>query len=72
MWLMNWIKAYGAKKLIVEMDVLEPLLADRLKEAQEKFGAIPPKEFSKQLVDEIQIHMCQWIGVDPDEILKEK
>lgn len=69
MWLMNWIKTYGAKKLILEMDALEPLLAAKLKEAQQRFGAIPPENFSKILVDEIQVKMCEIIGVDPNEVL---
>lgn len=67
-WLLNWIKVYGAKKLILEMDSLEPLLALKLREAQEKFGKIPPEEFAKTLVDEIQVRMCQVVNVDPKEI----
>ena len=70
MFLITWLKTYGAKKLIKEMDQLEPLLASKLREAQEKFGKIPPDEFAKVLVDEIQIKMCNVVGVDPVEVLK--
>ncbi len=66
----NWLKTYGAKKVIKEMDQLEPFLALKIREAQSKFGAIPPEEFSKVLVDEIQVKLCHIVGVDPLEVLK--
>lgn len=66
-WIINWLKSYGAKKLIGELDLLEPMIASKLKEAQEKFGKIPPEEFAKILVDEIQYKLCDVCGVKPED-----
>ena len=68
-WLLSWLKAYGAKKLIRELDMLNPIIEAKLTEAQQKFGKIPPKEFAVTLVDEIQTKLCEWAGVDPKEVV---
>lgn len=67
-WLFNWIKKAGAKSLIKELDYLEPIIATKLLEAQKKFGEIPPQQFAKELIDEIQRRLCSSFGVDPTEI----
>jgi F0F1-type ATP synthase membrane subunit b/b' len=67
-WLFGWIKRFGAKKIILAMDELEPVIAEKLTEAQKKFGSIPPKEFAKTLVDDIQRKLCAKLGVDPKEV----
>lgn len=66
--LMMWLKQMGYKKLIASLDELEKPLALKLKEAQKKFGDIPPNEFAKQVVDDFQRLLCEKTGVDPKEL----
>ncbi len=67
-WIITWIKRIGAKQLIREMDALEPIIAVKLREAQEKFGSIPPEQFAKTLVDDVQLKLCLKLGVDPKDV----
>lgn len=68
MWLINWIKKFGARQGIREMDKLEPVFAAKIREAQKKLGEISPEEFSKLLVDEVQLKLCNYFGVDPKDV----
>lgn len=63
-----WFKRIGAKMLIKELDQLTPIIAAKMKEAQTKFGQIPSEEFSKELVTEMQIKLCDICGVKPSDI----
>ena len=67
-WLFGWIKRYGAKKLIIYMDELEPLFAEKIKKAQAAMNSIPPEAFAKQIVDEIQMKLCIKTGVNPKDV----
>jgi hypothetical protein len=50
------------------MDKLEPLFAAKITEAQTRLGEIAPNEFAKILVDEVQLKMCGYFGVPPEEL----
>lgn len=66
--LLSWLKQMGYKRLILEMDQLEKPLALKLQEAQRKFGSIPPDDFAKVFIDDLQRFLCEKTGVDPKEI----
>lgn len=68
MFIINWLKRIGKIRLIKEMDVLEPLLAAKIKQAQSGLNNIPPEAFAKTLVDDIQKTLCRKFGVDPKDI----
>lgn len=68
MFILKWLRAYGYKKLIQQMDELEQPFAEKIKEAQSKLGEIPPEEFAKQVVDDIQRLLCRKLNIDPKEI----
>jgi hypothetical protein len=68
MFIINWLKKLGAKKLIKSLDELEPYLAEKIREAQQKLNNVPPNEFAKGLVDDIQRQLCAKFGVDPKDI----
>lgn len=65
----GWLKKFGARQGIREMDKLEPIFAAKIREAQKRLGEISPDEFAKLLVDEVQFKMCGYFGVEPAEIL---
>lgn len=66
--LLNWLKQMGYKRLIQELDQLEPILAKKIREGQKAAGGISPDEFSKELVDSFQRFLCSKTGVDPKTI----
>lgn len=66
--MITWLKKFGLKYAIREMDVLEPMIAEKLKEAQSKLGSIPPDQFAKTLVDDIQIKLCKQFEIDPKSL----
>lgn len=66
--IIGWIKKYGAKMLIQELDLLEPIIANKMREGQQKVGSVSPETLSKQLVDEIQLKLCKMFEIDPTEI----
>lgn len=68
MWFWKWLKTFGAKQGIREMDKLEPIFAAKIREAQKKFGEIPPETFSKILVDEVQLKLCGYFGIEPKDV----
>lgn len=68
--MMRWLMSFGAKRLIQQMDILEPLLATKIKEGQKRINEIPPEQFAKELIDEIQIKLCMHLKLNPEEILK--
>ena len=72
MWLFNWIKAIGLSRAIKEMDNLEPLFATKIKEAQEKLNQVPPDQFAKTLVDEVQYKLCLAGKIDPLSVLTQE
>ena len=65
-----WLKKLALGTAINELDQLEPIFAAKIKEAQTKLAQIPPEEFSKVLVDEVQTKLCDLVGLDPKEVLK--
>lgn len=67
----TWLKKLALGTAIRELDQLEPIFALKIVEAQMKFGAIPADQFSKVLVDEAQTKLCQLVGLDPKDVLKE-
>lgn len=67
--IVSWIKQFGARQAIHEMDKLEPIFAAKIREAQQKLGAVSPDEFAKLLVDEVQLKLCGYFDVDPATVL---
>lgn len=67
-WLFGWIKKVGAREAIKRLDQAEPVIAAKLREAQARLQSIPPDQFAKELVDEIQLKLCEHLGVDPKDI----
>lgn len=65
-----WLKKLALGNVIRSMDELEPIFSEKIVEAQQKLGSIPPNEFAKTLVDEIQTKLCDLVGLDPKEVLK--
>jgi hypothetical protein len=68
--MITWLKKLALGNLIRSMDDLEPVIADKIREGQEKAASIPPEQFAKELVDSVQAKLCQYAGLDPKEILK--
>lgn len=66
----TWLKKLALGTAINELDQLEPIFAAKIKEAQKRFGEIPPEQFSKTLVDEVQVKLCELVKLDPKEVLK--
>lgn len=66
--ILNWVKKYGAKLLIQELDLLEPIIANKMREGQQKVGSVSPETLSKQLIDEIQKKLCKMFEIDPAEV----
>jgi hypothetical protein len=71
MWLLNWIKAKGAKSLILQLDRLVPVISAKIVKAQRALNDVPPEQFAKELVDEMQIELCKLAGVDPEGVTKQ-
>lgn len=65
--MLNAIRLYFIKKSIQSLDQLEIPIALKIKEAQTKFGEIPPEAFSKELVDSIQDCLYEWAGVPKED-----
>lgn len=68
MFILKWLRDYGYKRLIRQMDELEPVFAEKIKKAQATLGSIPPEEFAKQVVDDIQLTLCRKLNIDPKEV----
>lgn len=66
--MITWMKRILLQSMIKEFDLLIPFIRIKLTEAQQKFGAIPPDEFSKELVTDIQVWLCQRLNIDPVSI----
>lgn len=64
----TWIKKFGLKEGIKELDLLKPFVAGKLSDAQNKFGSIPPEQFADVLVTEIQMALCGRLGVAPEDV----
>lgn len=58
----------GKKGLIKSMDEIEPAFAEIIKKAQKTAGDIPADQFAKEVVDQAQLKLCQWLDVDPKEV----
>lgn len=68
MFFINWLKQFGIKQLIREMDQLEPYFAAKIREAQKGLNTISPDEFSKVLVDDVQLKLCRKFDINPEDI----
>lgn len=66
--LFSWLKRYGMKQAIKEMDELEKPFAELIRKAQATSGQISPDTFAKELVDTIQLKLCLWAGIDPKDV----
>lgn len=66
--MLTWLKSLALGSAIRNFDDFEPILAGKIREAQKKLGEIPPEEFAKNLVDEIQLFLCKKLGVDPKKV----
>ena len=66
--LFNWLKQLGYKRLIGELDQIEPILAQKIREGQRAAGGISPDDFSKELVDSFQRFLCNKLNVKPEDI----
>lgn len=65
--MLKWLKIFLIKKGISKLDELELPIALKIKEAQAKFGEIPPEQFSRELVDAFQAKMYEWCGVSKED-----
>lgn len=65
--MLSWIKLFLIKKGIAQLDELELPIALKIKEAQAKFGEIPPEAFAKEVVDAFQNKLFDWCGVPPED-----
>lgn len=68
MFIVDWLKRFGAKELIKQLDFLEPYFAKKIREAQSRLSSISPDEFSKMLVDDIQLQLCKKFNIDPKDL----
>lgn len=65
--MLNWLKVYLIKQGIKQLDQLEMPIALKIKEAQRKFGEIPPESFAKEVVDDFQNKLYDWCGVPVED-----
>lgn len=63
--MLNWLKGLLIRQAIEKLDELELPIALKIKEAQAKFGEIPPEAFAKEIVDAFQAKLYAWCKVEP-------
>lgn len=64
----KWIKRYVGANIIRQFDELEEPFAQKIIEAQKKLGEIPPHQFAKEVVDEIQRWACRKLDIPVEKI----
>ena len=65
-----WLKRLALGSAINELDQLEPIFAAKIREAQQKLNSIPPDQFAKELVDEVQTKLCELVKLNPADVLR--
>lgn len=61
---MNWFKRWILKLVLSEIDTeLTPLIASKVRQAQATLNSIPPDEFAKQLVSDIEDAVFKYFGL---------
>lgn len=68
--MLKWLKVlFGGKAGVIKLlDEFEAPLAAKIKEGQRRAAEIPPDQFAKELVDEVQLKLCRMWGVDPSKV----
>lgn len=66
--MLSWLKRYIGAQAIRQLDGIEPVLAEKIKEAQAKASSIPPEQFAKEFVDSIQRFLCKKLDVPVSKI----
>lgn len=64
----NWLLKFLLKEGIKEMDQLKPLIVAKIVQAQTSLSAIPPEQFADTLITEIQVAICNKVGIVPGDI----
>lgn len=71
--MITWLKKMLLREGILELNALKPFIANKIIDAQAKLNSVPPQEFADTLVTEIQVTICNKVGIVPAEIgIKEK
>jgi hypothetical protein len=64
---MNWFKKMLVRLILSEVDKqLTPLIAAKVRQAQNTLNSIPPDEFAKQLVSDIEDQVFKYLGIQKE------
>jgi len=66
---MGWFKKWLIRLVLGEIDnQLTPLIAQKVRDAQKTLNSIPPDEFAKQLVSDIEDAVFNYMGIQKGDI----
>jgi hypothetical protein len=64
---MSWLKRWIIKLVLSEIDSeLTPLIAAKVRQAQATLNSIPPDDFAKQLVSDIEDAVFKYLGIQKE------